>query len=94
MPPSNRVKIHWLLRSVDYPADKAELMRAAERNGADEMALHALGSIEDRTYASAEDLRAAVDTDIDPSAAGSGPRGLSSRGDDTGEHPSLQNPPR
>ena len=91
---SNPLHILELVRGVDWPADRAELLRVAERNDADEVARLALAELPDRRFESAQDLRGVLDDRLPASAAGSGPRGTSSEGDDLGEHPSKLNPPR
>ncbi len=94
MSPSNPVQIHEHLHGTSWPADRAELRRVAERNEADEMVLVALDEIPDRTYESPADLTSVLDPTLPASAAGSGPRGVSSEGDDLENHPSAYNPPR
>lgn len=94
MSPSNPIQIHEFLRGADWPADRAELRRVAERNDADEMVLVALDALPEGSFASPTDLTAALDPTLPASGAGSGPRGLSSQGDDLAAHPSHVNPPR
>jgi len=91
--PSNPIQIHEFLRGADWPADPAALRQVAERNAADEMVLEALASLPDASYGSPAELTAALDRTMPASGAGSGPRGLSSQGDDIDAHPSPLSPP-
>ena len=93
MSPSNPIQIHEFLRGADWPADRDELRRVAERNGADEMVFEALDALPDRTFEAPAELTAALDPTLPASGAGSGPRGRSSQGDDLDPHPSAFNPP-
>ncbi len=93
MSPSNPVQIHEFLRGADWPADRDELRRVAERNDADEMVMEALAGLPEGTFGSPAELTAALDSPLPASGAGSGPRGLSSQGDDLEEHPAMPNPP-
>lgn len=46
----NPIQLEKFLKGVDYPASKADLIKRAEQNGADENALAALRELPDRTY--------------------------------------------
>jgi hypothetical protein len=91
--PSNPIQIHQFLRGADWPADRQELRTVAVRNAADEMVLEALDALPDGRFGSPAELTAALDPTLPASGAGSGPRGLSSQGDDLESHPSQLNPP-
>lgn len=93
MSPSNPIQIHQALRGADWPADRQELRDVAVRNDADEMVLEALDALPDGPFGSPAELTAALDPTLPASGAGSGPRGMSSQGDDLEAHPSQLNPP-
>ena len=46
----NPIELQKHLAGVDYPAKREDLVRAAERNGADEDTLAAVRALPDRTY--------------------------------------------
>jgi hypothetical protein len=90
--PSNRVTVLEALRTAKFPATRDELVAHAREFGADEMTLEELAGLPADTYESAADLAPLLGP-VPPSGAGSGPRGLSTAGDDLGEHPSMVDPP-
>ncbi|RSD21330.1 DUF2795 domain-containing protein [Amycolatopsis eburnea] len=46
----NPIELQKYLAGVDYPAQRDDLVRAAERNGADEGTLSVVRGLPDRTY--------------------------------------------
>lgn len=46
----NPIELQKYLFGVDYPARRDDLVRAAERNGADKDTLETVRSLPDRTY--------------------------------------------
>jgi hypothetical protein len=90
--PSNRLTVLQTLRTANFPATRDELLAHARQMGADELAAEAIAALPNRTYRTPDDLAPFLNP-VPPSGAGSGPRGLSTVGDDTGEHPAAVNPP-
>ncbi|GAB4099128.1 DUF2795 domain-containing protein [Sinomonas halotolerans] len=56
----NPIQIQQFLEGVDYPADRAALVAAAEEQGADADALAALRAIPEGTYSKPTDVSSAV----------------------------------
>ena len=50
------IQVQKFLGGVDYPADKASLVKRAKDNGADENVLNALNQMSDKTYNSPNDV--------------------------------------
>lgn len=50
------IQVQKFLGGVDYPADKAVLVKRAKDNGADENVLNALNQMSDKTYNSPNDV--------------------------------------
>ena len=50
------IQVQKFLGGVDYPADKAALVKRAKDNGADENVLNALNQMSDKTYNSPNDV--------------------------------------
>jgi hypothetical protein len=48
------------LAGVEYPANKIDLIRVAEEKGADEKVLWALKKVPNQQYATAQDLKQAI----------------------------------
>lgn len=94
MSETNPIRVHEFLRGMDWPATPESLRRHAQKLGADESVLRALAGLPDGPIESPAALTTAIGSEIPPSGAGSGPRGLSSEGDDLGDHPAARNPPR
>lgn len=46
----NPIQIQKFLSGVDYPADKADLLQAAEENGADDAVLSMLQCLPEQSY--------------------------------------------
>ncbi|MEV4147441.1 DUF2795 domain-containing protein [Amycolatopsis sp. NPDC049691] len=46
----NPIELQKYLSGVDYPAQRDDLVRAAERNGADDGTLDVVRNLPDRTY--------------------------------------------
>ncbi|MEU4521804.1 DUF2795 domain-containing protein [Amycolatopsis sp. NPDC024027] len=46
----NPIELQKYLSGVDYPAKRADLVRAAEKNGADPATLDVVRGLPDRTY--------------------------------------------
>ncbi|WP_439379517.1 DUF2795 domain-containing protein [Amycolatopsis lexingtonensis] len=46
----NPIELQKYLAGVDYPAQRDDLVRAAERNGADDDTLSVVRGLPDRTY--------------------------------------------
>jgi hypothetical protein len=90
--PSNRLTVLQWLRSASFPATRDELLRHARSLGADESSLTAIAGLPDGPFETPQEL-ARLLAPVPASGAGSGPRGLSTAGDDTADHPSLVNPP-
>lgn len=90
--PSNRLTVLQWLRGASFPATREELLDEARSVGADESALTAIAALPDGPFETPQDLAPLLGP-VPASAAGSGPRGLSSAGDDTADHPSMLNPP-
>jgi hypothetical protein len=90
--PSNRLTVLQTLRTAPFPATRDALLAHARQTGADEMTVEAIAALPNRPYRTPDELAPFLDP-VPPSGAGSGPRGLSTAGDDTGEHPAAVNPP-
>ena len=56
------IDIQKALSGMDYPARKEDIVRLAERNGADSEILEALNKIEDREYEGPSGVSSAVFT--------------------------------
>jgi hypothetical protein len=54
------IDIQKALSGMDYPARKEDIVRLAERNGADSEILEALNKIEDREYEGPSGVSSAV----------------------------------
>jgi hypothetical protein len=54
------IDIQKALSGMDYPASKEDIVRLAERNGADSEVLEALNKIEDREYEGPSGVSSAV----------------------------------
>ncbi|MEV6909296.1 DUF2795 domain-containing protein [Amycolatopsis sp. NPDC051071] len=50
MSDTNPIELQKHLAGVDYPANRDDLIRAAEQNGADEDTLEVVRNLPDRTY--------------------------------------------
>ncbi|MFI9454068.1 DUF2795 domain-containing protein [Amycolatopsis sp. NPDC052450] len=50
MSKANPIEVQKHLSGVDYPASREDLVRAAERNGADQNTVDLLRDLPDRTY--------------------------------------------
>lgn len=50
MSKANPIEVQKHLSGVDYPASREDLVRAAERNGADQDTVELLRALPDRTY--------------------------------------------
>ena len=46
----NPIQVEKLLKGLDYPASKQDIMKHAEQHGADETARQALQELPDRTF--------------------------------------------
>ena len=57
---TTRRRLHECLNDVDYPADKATLLEAAERHSCDDDTIRALRSIPPETYAGFAEVLASV----------------------------------
>jgi hypothetical protein len=56
----NPIQLAKSLKGVNYPADKAEVMKAAKGNDAPEAIIELLGQLEDQTFARPTDVSKAV----------------------------------
>jgi hypothetical protein len=56
----NPIQLEKFLKGVNYPARKADLIKRAEQNGADEQARAALQQLPDQQFASPADVSKAV----------------------------------
>lgn len=52
----NPIQVQKFLGGVDYPTEKASLVKHAKDKGADENVLHALNQMGDKTYNSPNDV--------------------------------------
>jgi hypothetical protein len=50
------IQVQKCLGGVDYPADKASLIKRAKDNGADESVLHALSQMGEKTFNGPNDV--------------------------------------
>ena len=53
-------QIMGVLKGIDLPADKAELIRKAKENGADDTAIGYLADLPSETYGSVTEITAAL----------------------------------
>jgi hypothetical protein len=65
----NPVQVEKLLKGLDYPASKQDIITYAEQHGADENAREALQELPDRTYESPVGISKAIG-EIDRSEKG------------------------
>ncbi len=56
----NPIQIEKFLKGIDYPAKKADLIKRAEQNGADEQVLSTLQQLPDQQFDSPADVSKAV----------------------------------
>jgi hypothetical protein len=56
----NPIQIQKFLAGVDYPAEKDDLVQAAEKGGADDTVLEALRGLPDQTYDAPTDVSEAI----------------------------------
>jgi hypothetical protein len=92
-PPADRLQVVATVSNADFPATRDDLVDFARRNGAYETVVETLAGLPAGSYPDAASVAGAVGGDIAPSASGSGPRGLSSAGDDRDSHPARLSPP-
>lgn len=60
MSPVNPIQVQKYLNNVDYPASKQDLMKTAEREGADDDIRSTLERLPDETYDSPVDVSQAI----------------------------------
>ncbi|KYC39927.1 hypothetical protein WA1_28600 [Scytonema hofmannii PCC 7110] len=56
----NPIQVQKHLKGVDYPANREELIKRAQQNGADENAISVLQQIPDREYQAPTEVSEAV----------------------------------
>lgn len=56
----NPIQIQKFLKGVDYPASKSDLIKTAEKQGADETARRALQQLPDQEYQTPADVSEAL----------------------------------
>jgi hypothetical protein len=56
----NPIQLEKYLKGIDYPASKVDLLKQAEKNGADEQARSTLEQLPDKSYDSPTDVSKAV----------------------------------
>jgi hypothetical protein len=56
----NPIELQKSLKGVDYPANKDDVVKAAEQNGADEDILEALRNLSDNTFEKPTDVSKAL----------------------------------
>lgn len=56
----NPIQIQKHLRGMDYPASKADVLRALEQNGADDETRNTLKQLPDETYETPADVSKAI----------------------------------
>ena len=56
----NPIQLEKYLKGVDYPVSKADLLKQAEKNGADEQARSTLEQLPDQSFDSPTDVSKAV----------------------------------
>jgi hypothetical protein len=84
--PSNRLTVLQALEHASFPASRDDLLEHARSSGADETTLEAIGQLPAGPFGGPEEIASMLGP-VPPSAAGSGPRGLSLAGDDLEDHP-------
>ena len=60
----NPIELQKSLKGVDYPAKKDDVVKAAEKNGADSEVLDALKSLSDTTFEKPTDVTKALSGDM------------------------------
>jgi hypothetical protein len=58
----NPIQLEKYLKGIDYPVSKADLLKQAEKNGADQQARSTLEQLPDKTFDSPTDVSKAVGT--------------------------------
>ena len=56
----NPIQLQKYLKGMDYPAHKADLLKRAEQNGADDQVRSALEQLPDQQFDSAADVSKAI----------------------------------
>lgn len=56
----NPIELQKSLKGVDYPASKDDVVKAAEKNGADKEVMDALQSLKDQTFEKPTDVTKAL----------------------------------
>jgi hypothetical protein len=56
----NPIQLEKYLKGIDYPASKVDLLKQAEKNGADEQARSTLEQLPDKSYDSPTDVSKAI----------------------------------
>ncbi len=56
----NPIELQKSLKGVDYPASKDDVVKAAEKNGADKDVMDALQSLKDQTFEKPTDVTKAL----------------------------------
>jgi hypothetical protein len=91
--PADRLQVVAAVEGATFPATRDELVAYARRNDAYETVLETLAGLAVGPYADPASVGDAVGGDVAPSGRGSGPRGLSSAGDDRESHAAPLSPP-
>lgn len=60
----NPIDLQKSLKGVDYPAKKDDLVKAAEKNGADDGVMNALKNLSDDTFNKPTDVTKALSDDM------------------------------
>lgn len=57
---TSQTRLRHCLSDLDFPANKGELLRAADRNGADQETVRALRTLPSQTYTNIDQVSASV----------------------------------
>jgi len=57
----NPIEVQKALKGVDYPATKDDILKAAEKNGADEDVLNALKNLSGDSFTTPADVQGGLD---------------------------------